>query len=52
MWVEGENRVDMVACPHLLDAREFEQALGVGEGQGSLASAAHGTAKSGTQLSD
>ena len=23
----------MVACPHLLDAREFEQALGVGDGQ-------------------
>jgi len=27
----------MVACHHQLDGHVFEQALGVGEGQGSLA---------------
>ena len=30
-----ENK--MVACHHQLDGHEFEQALGVGGGQGSLA---------------
>ena len=41
----------MVACPHLLDAREFEQALGVGDGQtpGVLQSM---RSQSGTKLSD
>ena len=28
---------EMVACHHQLNAHEFEQALGVGEGQGNLA---------------
>ena len=41
----------MVAWHHQLDGREFEQALGVDDGQGGLA-AAHGVAKSQTQLSD
>ena len=28
---------EMVGSPHTLDGHEFEQALGVGDGQGSLA---------------
>ena len=28
---------EIVACNHQLDGHEFEQALGVGDGQGSLA---------------
>ena len=28
---------EMVGCHHLLNGHEFEQALGVGEAQGSLA---------------
>ena len=28
---------EMVGWPHLLDGHEFEQAVGVGDGQGSLA---------------
>ena len=28
---------EMVECHHRLDGREFEQALGVGDGQGSIA---------------
>ena len=27
---------EMVECHHQLDGREFEQALGVGDGQGNL----------------
>ena len=41
----------MVGWHHQLDGHEFEQALGVGDGQGGLA-AAYGFAKSRTQLSD
>ena len=37
---------EMVGWHHQLDAHEFEQALGVGDGQGSLASAVHVVAKS------
>ena len=40
----------MVGWHHGLDAHEFEQALGVGDGQGSLAYAVHGVAKSQTGL--
>ena len=29
---------EMIGCHHQLDGHEFEQAPGVGEGQGSLAS--------------
>ena len=42
----------MVGWHHRLDGHEFEQALGVGDGQGSLAAAVHGITKSQTQLSD
>ena len=34
------------------DGCEFEQAPGVGDGQGSLGAAVHGVAKSQTRLSD
>ena len=43
---------DMVGWHHRLDGLEFEQALGFGEGQGSLACCNHGVTKSQTQLSD
>ena len=33
---------EMVGGYHRLDGHEFEQALGVGDGQGSLACAVHG----------
>ena len=38
---------EMVGGHHQLDGHEFEQALGVGDGQGSLA-AVHGVVKSQT----
>ena len=34
---EGMSEDEMVGCHHQLDGHEFEQALGVGDGQGSLA---------------
>ena len=39
MWQEkkGTTEDEMVGWHHQLDGREFEQALGGGEGQGSLA---------------
>ena len=44
---------DMVGWHHRLDGREFEQAPGVGDGQGNLVcSVVHGVAKSWTRLSD
>ena len=43
---------EMVGWHHRLDGHEFEQALGVGDGQGSLHAAVHGVAKSRTQLTD
>ena len=50
---EKESTEDeMVGWHHQLDGHEFEQALGVGDGQGSLAAAVHGITKSQTQLSD
>ena len=42
----------MVGWHHRLDGREFEQALGVGDGQGCWPAAVHGVAKSQTPLSD
>ena len=42
----------MVGWHHWLDGHEFEQALGVGDRQGSLACTVHGVAKSQTWLSD
>ena len=41
---------EMVGWCHLLSGHEFEQTLGDGEGQGSLACAVHGIIKSQTQL--
>ena len=42
----------MVGWHHWLDGHEFEQALGVADGEGSLHAVVHGVAKSWTQLSD
>ena len=39
---------EMVAWHHRLDGHEFEQALGVGDGQGGLYAVIHGVAKSWT----
>ena len=39
---------EMVGWHHPLDGHEFEQALGVGDGQGSLACQIHGVAESDT----
>ena len=37
-WEEkGTTEDEMVGCCHRLDRHEFEQALGVGDGQGNLA---------------
>ena len=41
----------MVEWHHRLDGQEFEQALGDGDGQGSLCAAVHGAAKTQIQLS-
>ena len=43
---------EMVGWHHRLDGHEFKQALGVGDGQGVLASAVHGPAKNKTRLSN
>ena len=43
---------EMVGWHHLLNGHEFEQALGVGDGQGIWCVAVHGVAKSQIQLSD
>ena len=42
----------MVGWHHPLNGHEFEQAPGVGDGQGSLGAAVHGVAMSQTQLSN
>ena len=42
----------MVGWHHRLDGHEFEQALGDGKGQGSLALVVHGVTKNETRLSD
>ena len=42
----------MVGWHHRINGHEFEQALGIRDGQGSLNTAVHGVLKSGTQLSD
>ena len=39
---------EMVGWHHQLDGHEFEQAPGVGDGQGSLGAAVHGVTKSQT----
>ena len=43
---------EMIGWHHQLDGHEFEQAPGVGEGQGSLACAVYGVTKSWTRLSN
>ena len=50
----GQQRAsedEMVGWHHQLNRYDFEQILGDGEGQGSLASVVHAVAKSWTQLS-
>ena len=42
------TEAEMVGWHHLLNGHAFEQALGVGDGQGSLVSAVHGAANSQT----
>ena len=42
----------MVGWHHQLDGLESEQALGVGDGQGSWRAAVHGVSKSQSQLSE
>ena len=54
-WRQEEKGVtedEMFGWHHWLNGHEFEQALGVGDGQGSLASSVHGVAKSQTWLSN
>ena len=52
-WEEkGVTEDEMVGWHHRCDGHEFEQALGVGDRQGSLACCSHGVAKSRTQLSN
>ena len=49
-WEEkGRTEDEMVGCHHWLDGHEFEQALGVGDGQGA---AVHGVPKSRRWLRD
>ena len=43
---------EMAGWHHQLNGHEFEQTLGVGDGQGSLMCCSHGAAKSRTWLSD
>ena len=50
---EGNAEDEMDRWHHQLNGHEFEQALGYGDGQGSLAYAAvHGVTKNWTRLSD
>ena len=52
-WEEkGMTEDEMVGWHHQLDGHEFEQAPGVGDGQGSLGAAVHRVTKIWTQLSD
>ena len=52
-WEEkGMTEDKMIGWHHPLDGNEFEQALGVGDGLGSLCTAIYGIAKSQTWLSD
>ena len=49
---KGLTEDEMVRWHHWLNAHEFEQALGVDDGQGSLECCSHGVAKSQTRLSN
>ena len=48
---KGTTEDETVGWHHQLDGHEFEQAPGVGDGQGSWSAAVHGVAKSRTQMS-
>ena len=50
--MKGKTEERQVGWHHWLDGQEFEQALGVGDGQGSLACCSVWLAKSWTQLSN
>ena len=47
---KGTKEDEMVGWHHQLHRHEFEQAPGVGDGQGSWCAAVHGVAKSQTQM--
>ena len=49
---KGTTEDEMAGRHHRLDGHEFEYTPGVGDGQGGLAFAIHGAAKSRTRLSD
>ena len=49
---KGMAKEEMVGWHHRLDWHEFEQASGVGDGQGSLAFSVHGITKNWAWLSD
>ena len=49
---KGMTEDEMVGGHHRLNGQEFEQALGDGEGQGSLVCSVHGVAKSQTLFSN
>ena len=49
---KGTTEDEMVGWHHWLDEHEFEQDLGVGDGQGNWRAAVHGVAKIQTWLSD
>ena len=49
---KGTTEDEMLGWHHWLDGHESEQALGVGDGQGSQCAVIHGVSKSWTQLSD
>ena len=52
-WEEkGMTEDEMVGWHHRLDGREFEQALGVGDGQGSLACFSPWGCKESNMMSD
>ena len=49
---KGPQEDEMIEWHHRLNGHEFEQAPGVGDGQGSLGASVHGVAKSWTRQSD
>ena len=48
LMMMGQCRNEMIGWHHQLDGHEFEQAPGVGDGQGSLACCSPGVAESDT----
>ena len=49
---KGKTEDEMIGWHHQLNGHEFEQAQGVGDGQGAWGAAVHGVAKSWTWLSN